>query len=722
MNSREEFLSQIMWQEIFWPHPLTESAVANLLRQWAAQMHAPQIILEARASHSGIQYLIGAQIRHAASLRRDIEQLIPGTIVVASGDSRELAAAARRLSLSSPAQSLQSRDQEGSTRSILAALAPVRGKELLILQLVLGTRLAPSLPPHQLPRAHQSLASLLLTGQQVEKRAAITRDVTAKQSDHGYLARIRIGVTATTEDRRRSLIKGILSALSTLVAPGMQLHNHPERVEKLNRPAAEWSYWAPSQRLSVAEVQHLSAWPVGSPEVPHPGQPPIHPRPLRPTFDIKPTDRIVARSTAPGRDRLLGLSAADSCQHLWTMGPTGVGKSALLLSLIRQDLDAGHAVVVIEPKDLIHDVLKVIPQNRRDAVVLLDALDADPVGINPLDRAGRTPALVADHLFGVFHALYGDQLGPRSSDILRHSLQALAEREDASLVMLPLLLSNPGFRRSITQRAAHQDPFAAGPFWHWYNNLAPDAATQVIAPLMNKLRPLLDPHLRNVLAQRNPRFNIRQVVRDKKILLVPLQKGVVGPQAAELLGAVVVAELWQAIRERAVTPPENREPIMVYLDEVQEYLRLPTELGDALATSRSLGAAFHVAHQFRDQLPPSMNAAFEANCRSRVFFQLSPRDAKAVASGTPQLEAEDFTALPAFHVYAQLVHDSAVQPWASGVTLPPPKPTSDPTDIRRRSRTLYGQPISAIEAGLLDLLDQSAPEDIGGSRRRRSTS
>ncbi|MCW2929038.1 MAG: hypothetical protein JWM86_3006, partial [Thermoleophilia bacterium] len=233
----------------------------------------------------------------------------------------------------------------------------------------------------------------------------------------------------------------------------------------------------------------------------------------------------------------------------------------------------------------------------------------------------------------------------------------------------------------------------------------------------NKLRPLLDPHLRNVLAQRNPRFNIRQVVRDKKILLVPLQKGVVGPQAAELLGAVLVAELWQAIRERAATPPENREPIMVYLDEVQEYLRLPTELGDALATSRSLGAAFHVAHQFRDQLPPSMNAAFEANCRSRVFFQLYPRDAKAVASGTPQLEAEDFTALPAFHVYAQLVHDGAVQPWASGVTLPPPKPTSDPTDIRRRSRTLYGQPISAIEAGLLDLLDQSVPEDIGGSRR-----
>ncbi|TWS18520.1 type IV secretory system conjugative DNA transfer family protein, partial [Tsukamurella sputi] len=169
-----------------------------------------------------------------------------------------------------------------------------------------------------------------------------------------------------------------------------------------------------------------------------------------------------------------------------------------------------------------------------------------------------------------------DSLGPRSSDILRYCLGALALRDDASLVMLPLLLSNPGFRRSITQVAVKRDPIGAGSFWAWFDALSPEAASTVTAPLSNKLRPLLTPTLRAVLGQTAPRFNVRQVLTENKILLVPLQVGVLGHSAAQLLAAAVLAELWQAIRERVAIPEDSRTPVQVYIDEVQDFLRLPT--------------------------------------------------------------------------------------------------------------------------------------------------
>lgn len=274
--------------------------------------------------------------------------------------------------------------------------------------------------------------------------------------------------------------------------------------------------------------------------------------------------------------------------------------------------------------------------------------------------------------------------------------------------MLPLLLTNTGLRRSLTHRVIRDDPIAAAPFWGWFESLSDDARSQVIAPISNKLRPLLRPHLRAVLGQRAPKFNIRDIVLSRKAdgpkaLLVPLQKGVVGPETAQLLGALVISDLWLALRERRALPEIDRVPLMIYVDEVQDYLRI-SDLADALATSRSLKASWHLAHQYGGQLPAPMRASFESNARSRIAFQLGATDARAMANGQSVISAEDFSGLPAFHIYASLMRGNTVQPWASGTTLPPPKATSDPADIRARSRRKYGRPLDQIEADFAGLV------------------
>lgn len=713
----------LVWQQLFWPQPFTENAALGLLRHWSAQAHAPQLILEARADVTGVEYLIGAQRRHALAVRRAVEQLVDGAIVTsADRQDRAPVLTARRLDLTTNARPLEPVDPVASSRSILHALTEVQRGERLVIQVVMGPRNYPIHVSPKLPKLAQTIYSRVLYGvdtEESEARKALIRKIGL----HGFLAAVRVGVDAPSAERRQALILGLTGAIRTTQSAGVRLVLKLENARRINEPKSSWSLCTPSTRLNITEVARLSGWPVADREESFPGLPPRHPRLIHPSPAVQNGERIVALSRTAGAEAAIGYNVTDALRHTWIMGPNGVGKSTLLLNLIVQDLDANRPIVVIEPKDLIADVLARVPEHRRDDVVVLDPCDDAPVGINPLDGRGRLPELVADSVFGTLSAIYGDSLGPRSADILRNCLIALAGKRDASLVMLPLLLTNPAFRRTFVADAARDDPFAAGPFWQWFDSLSPENVANVVAPLSNKLRPLLTKQLRGVLAQPSPRFNVRDVLTHRKVLLVPLQKGVIGPESAQLLGALVIAELWQAIRERAGRPEASRVAVMVYIDEVQDYLRLPTDLGDALATARSLGAGFHVAHQYEKQLPPAMTEAFRNNARTRICFQLQAGDAREMVSGQSVLSVEDFTRLPAHHVYASLVRDNTVLPWVSGVTRPAPEATSNPHEIRFLSRMRYGQPRADIEASFAALITGPATagtaDDIGAPRRRR---
>lgn len=691
------------WTALHLPLPTAIESAQAAVAALAGLSGQPRIVLEVTGRDGSVSWKLGCNTRSRHRVLGALSSQLPGLRTEAMSSSfdglRADAVAAVRMKGNRNVP-LNHEGIEPATRGLLGALATARRSELVHVQVILGPRSRPTTPPSAI-------------SDRSRQRAAI------KLAEHQFGCEIRIAASTASEARSRSLIAAVVGALRQLDAPEVRIQPVRSSVRAFTR-AASPLFWP--NRLSVTDIVPFTGWPVAAKTAqPLPGVPSAHPRLIPANDTAARTGRVIGHATGDPK-RPVAISVTDSLRHLHLIGPTGVGKSTLITRLVLQDIAAGRGVVVVDPKgDLVDDILARADERRIDDIVVLDARDTAPVGINGLANV-RDPELAADILLNVFHSLYADAWGPRTHDVLHASLLTLARRGDASLAMVPLLITNPGFRRSIVGQVSKADPMGLGSFWSWWDHISDGERQQATAPLLRRLRPILmRPGIRGILGQRQPRFDLTDIFTKNRILLVSLAKGTIGPEASELLGSLVVSQLWMATLGRAAISPDKRRPVMVHIDEVQDYLRLPGDLGDAVAQARGLGVGYTLAHQHLGQLPKSLHEAVMANARSRVVFQLSNRDAKEFATQTRgQLHAEDFESLPAFGAYTQLLAANAVGAWVSLTTDPPSQPLRNPAIVRARSSANYGQSLTDIEADLLGLMGSvNDDEPLGRVGRRR---
>lgn len=691
--------SKLVWTQLHFPSPLVADAVIEVLGRIATAPELGTLVLESRADQHGIRHLVGATPDRMDALERLLHDLIPGLATTAPKVARGHVMTAGHVTMRHPSLALTTDRLTAVTRATLAALADVRrAKADLVLQVTIGERLGPSLVGDRPSDPRQHWLDLLVGGVRPADRTTVG-SMRTSATRHGARVAIRIGVAAQTEPQRRALLLGLFGALRVSETAGTRLQLSLETPDRLNRAKHPWRY--PLQ-LSAVELAGLIGWPLGT--GPLPGQPSPHPKRLPPSAKMAKTDRVLAQASAPGHEELLGIPIRDACRHTLFLGPTGSGKSTAMLRLIEADMNAGRSVLVIDPKaDLARDVLARVPESRKNDIVVIDPLDSSPVGLNPLQGAGRHPELVVDSILATFKQLFASSWGVRTEDVLSAALLSLARTPGATLLWLPSILTNQALRRKLLPHGV--DPFGTDQFWAGFDAMSPDMQSQVIGPVLNKLRQfLLRPQLRAVLGQAEPAFNLADLLRQRRIVVVSLNKGIIGAEAARLLGSLIVSGLWPLILARAAVPPERRHLVSLYLDEFGSLLNLPGDIAEALAQSRSMGVAWHLAAQYRDQLTSPLLSAVDANVANRVVFGLNANDARDLAKTAPELAAEDFMLLPRFGVYVNLVQDGHASGWASAHTLPPSQETADPVELRSLSQQRYGQPAAETDRQALNLL------------------
>ena len=714
----------LVWHQLRFALPLAQDAAVGLVERVLADGSLGRVVLELRAAGGQATWAVGSSA--GERLVSVVRELVPGCRL-SRGFSRRAVSQAVVVSARPVGAGLATERLAVVVRAVLAALATTAEDEELVVQLQLGRRFSPQTLGRVEPQGWLELLGLVPIPSLSGERG---RRMRVQVGRHRAAASLRLGVRAASPLRQRTLLQGLLGALRLLEGPGVRLRARTENPAKLNgvrRP------WRAGLELGAEEIVAMVGWPVG--ELPLPATPSAHPRVL-PLPQARETQRAFATGVADQAGERLGISIGDALYHTVLLGPTGAGKSTALAHLALADIHAGRGVLLIDPKtDLVADILARIPEQRRGDVVVIDPTSSRPVGINPLARVqaarsgalssvaggdGASPELVADTVLATLKGVFAESWGVRVEQVLSAALVTLARTPGATLVDLPLLLTNAAYRQRL-MAASGADPLGTGQFWAAYEALSEAQRQQWVGPVLTRLQPfLIRPHLRATLGQVAPSFDLGEVFTRRRIVLVSLNKGVLGAESARLLGSLLVGQLWPLILARAAVEPSRRHVVSVFIDEVQDYLSLPGSLADALAQARSLGAAFHLAHQYRGQLPPALKAGIDANARNKIIFSLSAADAAELARQAIDLEAADFQLLPRFGVYARTMHHGRENPWCQATTLPPTPPTQDALALRASSQARYGQDAAQTEAALLARLGQNG-ETTGDDAAQMAT-
>jgi len=394
-----------------------------------------------------------------------------------------------------------------------------------------------------------------------------------------------------------------------------------------------------------------------------------------------------------------GIKREDRRRHLYTVGKSGSGKSKFLELLIKEDIDAGCGVGVLDPHgDLVDNVMKYIPEHRIKDVVLFDPSDTDhPIAFNPLesiDEAYKMQLTIG--FIDIFKKLFGTNWSDRLEHVLRYTTLALLDSKGTTVLSILKMLTDKNYRQKIISRI--QDSvvknFWVSEFAAWSEKFDAEAIT----PLLNKIGQLVSTNMiRNILGQPVNKFDIADIMDNKKILLMKVSKGLLGEENSGILGSMIITKIYQSAMQRAKVSEEKRENFYFYIDEFQNFAT--DTFAEILSEARKYYLNLTIAHQYMGQLIPKVQKTVFGNVGSIISFRVGSDDAKILAEEyNPIFKERDIINLGVREFYVKMSVDGEIREAFSARTMDMPKPTNDLTDqVVAHSREAYCAPRKDVE-------------------------
>ena len=354
----------LVWHQLRFALPLAQDTAVGLVERVLADGSLGRVVLELRAAAGQAVWAVGSQA--GERLVSVVRELVPGCRV-SRGFSRRAVDQAVVVSARPVGAGLATERLSAVVRAVLAALAVTAEDEELVVQLQLGRRFAPQALGRVEPQGWLELLGLVPIPSLRGERG---RRMRVQVGRHRAGASLRLGVRAASPLRQRVLLQGLLGALRLVEGPGVRLRartEHPAKLDGVRRP------WRPGLELGAGEIVSMAGWPIG--ELPLPLLGSGHPRLVAPPPEVASgsSQRVVGTGAVPGETGLVRLPITDAVYHTHLLGPTGVGKSTVLLSLALADAAEGRGLLLLDPKgDLATDFLARLPQERVGDVVVLE--------------------------------------------------------------------------------------------------------------------------------------------------------------------------------------------------------------------------------------------------------------------------------------------------------------------------------------------------------------
>ncbi|MEK7123886.1 MAG: DUF87 domain-containing protein, partial [Patescibacteria group bacterium] len=421
---------------------------------------------------------------------------------------------------------------------------------------------------------------------------------------------------------------------------------------------------------------------------------------------------VLGKNIYRGEERLVGFASEnDRRRHLYVIGQTGTGKSAFMKNLVAQDIYAGRGVCVIDPHgDLIDDILGFIPPERAEDVVVFDPGDIErPLGLNMLEYDRRYPeqkSLVINEILGIFDKLYDLKAtgGPMFEQYFRNTLSLLMGDPELipTLLEVPRVLSDVSFRKFLLGRCA--DPITKN-FWELEAEKAggESALANIVPYITSKFNVFLtNDIMRPIIAQRGSAVNFRDIMDNKKILLINLSKGRLGDINSSLLGLIFVGKILLASFSRVELPEAKRADFYFYIDEFQNYAT--PSIATILSEARKYRLCLTIAHQFIGQLTDQIKDAVFGNVGTMVSFRIGVEDSEFMEKQfAPVFSARDLINIDNYNAYIRmLINDKTSAPF-NFQTLPPQKVNPEMAKaVRELSRLKYGKDRKIVEAEIME--------------------
>jgi hypothetical protein len=536
----------------------------------------------------------------------------------------------------------------------------------------------------------------------------------------GYEVLVRIIASSNTAARSQTILKNIVAAFAVFDSPSKNgfkfsitknveqfvtafiFRFFPQEIKQniLNSVELATIFHFPDQRNTpTSQVQRQASKQVDGPT------------------QMVDSGLLLGYNMFRGVKKEIRLGDVDRRRHVYIIGQTGTGKSGLLENLALQDMLDGKGFAFLDPHgDSAERLLSMVPRERVEDVIYFAPGDmsATPIGLNLFEfETNDQKDFLIQEAIAMLYRLYDPGhtgiIGPRYEHWFRNAaLTIMADPAGATFIDIPQVFNDNDFSKAKLQYVTDQTVLD---FWNKEMAQTSDYhKSEVLGWFVSKFGAFLSNEMmRNIIGQTKSGFNLRDIMDNRKVLLINISK--MGELNSQLMGMIFVMKFQAAAMGRANVPEDQRVDFTLYADEFQNFATESFEI--ILSQARKYRLSLVLANQFMTQLTDKIREAIIGNVGTVISGRIGTTDAELMAKKfTPVFDAEDLTKLPNFEAVASVMINNVPSSPFSMSLIPPlgqPNPQLSQA-LKRLSAAKYGRPRSAVEKEIFTRLKAGEAE------------